>query len=58
MVQALMAMVNFCDDCLRKKEEGECVQTTFFLSLNECKVKFVNHQNTRTLDITNIGRRD
>lgn len=22
MVQALMAMVNFCDGCLRKNEEG------------------------------------
>lgn len=25
IVQAMMAMVNFCDNCLRKKEEGSCV---------------------------------
>ena len=25
IVQAMMAMVTFCDNCLRKKEEGSCV---------------------------------
>lgn len=28
IVQAMMAMVNFCDNCLRKKEEGQYFHLT------------------------------
>ena len=53
-----MAMVNFCDSCLRKKEEGEYVQNYILSLWMSAKLMFVNQQNTRNLDMTNFRPRD